>query len=283
MNLIKRIFIAIFFTAGFALFVYAIWYLINYGLQWNMLGVALASSQVLAFLAFLFFSNNARTSTDLLWLNIPILVGSMISFWPFDETANWQLALSTLVLCFGGSLLYTFWYSHFGREKNPDLTPGNVLPDRTIANTEGHIFKTSSLPTKYGLYMFYRGNWCPLCMAQIEELIAEYHILEKMGVSTFLISPQPEKNSASLARKFKVKFNFIADASHEWSKSLNLFHKNGLPGGLEVLGYDADTVLPTVLITDRLGKIIYSDQTNNYRVRPEPSAFINAIENFEDE
>ena len=38
--------------------------------------------------------------------------------------------------------------------------------------------------------------------------------------------------------------------------------------------YPADTVLPTLVVTGPSGKIIYSDQTDNYRVRPEPDIFL---------
>jgi hypothetical protein len=55
---------------------------------------------------------------------------------------------------------------------------------------------------------------------------------------------------------------------------LNIFAKNGLPAGIQVLGYDSDTVMPTVILTDEKGKIIHSDLTSNYRVRPEPADLI---------
>jgi len=35
--------------------------------------------------------------------------------------------------------------------------------------------------------------------------------------------------------------------------------------------------MPTVIITDEGGKILYSDATDNYRVRPEPELFLNVL------
>lgn len=63
-------------------------------------------------------------------------------------------------------------------------------------------------------------------------------------------------------------------------RKLGILHENGLPLGFEVLGYEKDTVLPTLLITDAKGKIIYSDQTDNYRVRLEPDTFLSAVEQY---
>ena len=34
------------------------------------------------------------------------------------------------------------------------------------------------------------------------------------------------------------------------------------------------TVMPTVVVTDANGTIVFSDQTDNYRVRPEPDVFL---------
>lgn len=44
--------------------------------------------------------------------------------------------------------------------------------------------------------------------------------------------------------------------------------------GMEVLGYDSDTVMPTVIMTDATGKILFADLTDNYRLRPEPETFL---------
>ena len=49
---------------------------------------------------------------------------------------------------------------------------------------------------------------------------------------------------------------------------------------MELLGYDPDTVLPTVIITDASGKIIFVDLTDNYRVRPEPETFIQVLKEY---
>ncbi len=43
--------------------------------------------------------------------------------------------------------------------------------------------------------------------------------------------------------------------------------------GLQLLGYESDTVLPTVILTNASGHIFFSDQTDNYRARPEPGDF----------
>jgi hypothetical protein len=47
-----------------------------------------------------------------------------------------------------------------------------------------------------------------------------------------------------------------------------------LPMGMQVLGYDSETVLPTVIITDKGGRILWVHETDNYRIRPEPEVYL---------
>ena len=111
-------------------------------------------------------------------------------------------------------------------------------------------------------------------MAQIKEVAASYQALEKLGVSVFLVSPQPEKHTKALAKKFNVNYHFMIDEGNQAASLLGIDAKHGTPKGMEVLGYDSDTVLPTAILTDQNGHILFTDQTDNYRVRPEPDTFL---------
>ncbi len=114
-------------------------------------------------------------------------------------------------------------------------------------------------------------------MAQIKEIAAQYEELDKLGVNTVFISPQPHKHTKNLANKYKLNFHFLVDHKNKVAKQLGTFAENGIPAGFQVLGYDSDTVMPTVVITDNTGKIIFADLTDNYRVRPEPEVFLEII------
>ena len=92
-------------------------------------------------------------------------------------------------------------------------------------------------------------------MAQIKELSKEYKNLESEGIQTVLISPQPHTHTIKLAKKFDVGFQFLVDKNNAAAKLLNIMSKNGLPAGMQVFGYDSDTVMPTVILTDKKGLI----------------------------
>ena len=42
--------------------------------------------------------------------------------------------------------------------------------------------------------------------------------------------------------------------------------------------YPDDTVMATVIALDEAGKVIFGDETDNYRVRPHPDTFIHVFE-----
>ena len=115
-------------------------------------------------------------------------------------------------------------------------------------------------------------------MAQIQEIADQYKEISERGAKTVLISSQPQRHTKSLAKKFDVPFLFWRDESFEVAKALDIFHKGGTPFGMEILGYDADTIMPTVIITDKNNQIIYLDMTDNYRIRPEPSTFLKILD-----
>ena len=71
-----------------------------------------------------------------------------------------------------------------------------------------------------------------------------------------------------------VNFRFVTDKDNRMAQKLNIDHKYGTPLGMQIFGYKTETVMPTVIIADGSGKIMFVDQTDNYRVRPEPSTFL---------
>ena len=98
-----------------------------------------------------------------------------------------------------------------------------------------------------------------------------------MGADVLLISPQPEDNTRALAQRMKVAFRYLSDPGNQAARTLGIASEFGIPTGLEVLGYDTEAPMPTVIITDTEGRVIWADETDNYRVRPEPGVFLEVL------
>jgi len=216
----------------------------------------------------------ARTSENLLLLLLLSIAGSGLTTWEYfmEGAAGWQ-PLLVAVIGLAVFVIYVFWYSRFGRTASPLLAVGSSLPEFELADIGGSAFKSSQLLGVPAVLLFYRGNWCPLCMAQISEVAGRYQDLQALGVTVVLISPQPEGHSRKLALKHDVPFRYLVDQGNELAESLGIGVSGGVPMGVPG-GYAPDTVLPTVVVTNASGIIVFSDQTDNYRVRPEPDVFI---------
>jgi len=238
------------------------------------LGAAIASLPLLLLMTSLVLRSVSRTSENLPLLIFMALAGVLVAVWEqfFEGTSGWQptsVAVAAALIL----LVYIFWYSRFGRIESMALSVGARLPQFTLADTDRNEFDSKSLLGSPAVLMFYRGNWCPLCMAQIREIADRYQELEAMGIKVVLISPQPEEYSRKLAAQYNLPFEYLIDSDNRLAIELGIAVQNGVPIGMPG-GYSPDTVLPTLVVCNEKGTIVFSDQTDNYRVRPEPDVFL---------
>jgi hypothetical protein len=70
----------------------------------------------------------------------------------------------------------------------------------------------------------------------------------------------------------------MTDSGNKVADALGIVSDFGIPTGFEALGYDTEAPMPTVIITNAEGQVVWADQTDNYRVRPEPSTFIGVLQ-----
>ncbi|MFT4907834.1 MAG: peroxiredoxin [Oleispira sp.] len=249
---------------------------------WLISLVVIAALPFPLFLGNLFLYRTARTSANLNFLYFIPLLGLLFSALGIVisrvEVSQYFLSTVAIMTALAGNLLYVFWYSRFGREQNALLEVGKALPEFSLKDASGNVITSQEIGAQASLIMFYRGNWCPLCMAQIKEVAGQYQELESRGIKIYMVSPQSEGHTKDLAKRFGVDMNFLIDEDSKAASKLQIIAENGLPMGLQALGYDSDTVMPTVIMTNEKGKIIFADLTDNYRVRPEPEDFLKVFD-----
>jgi peroxiredoxin len=241
-------------------------------LSW--LGLSLAARPPLFFFIKAFLASSPRTARHPVEVSVPSALGLAITMavsYRYGEAAgNLHVWAGITVL---GWFTYLRWYSVFSHRNAEALKTGNILPDFRLESLDGHVVSSESFKAKPHLLLFYRGNWCPFCTAQIKELANAYQRLEKLGLSIVLISPQSIKKNQSLADRIEAPMTFLRDRNNLAARQLGILHEWGTPMGLQLLGYQSDTVMPTIVLTNALGEIVFTDQTDNYRVRPEPEVF----------
>jgi len=279
MNLLKSVFISSYMMAIMGIAGYAGWMMYQGGniLAWG--GVMLTVIPILMMLSSLMiFKAAARTSAHFPFINILAGIGFIMSVWAWATDFIDTVALILAAAGWGGFLVYSYWFSTFGgREPSMKLIEGTRLPHFTVRDVNYKLVSSAQLADKPAILLFYRGNWCPLCMAQIKELVARYKEISALGVRVAMIAPQPHRNTVELANKFGVQFDFLTDEGNAAALALGIENRNGTPMGMQMFGYDNDTVLPTVIITGRDGKVIWTHETDNYRIRPEPDVFLDVL------
>lgn len=238
------------------------------------LGAALASVPLPLIVGRLTWMQVARTSDNLPILLFVCATGVMATVWEkfVQGTAGWW-PLAAAFLSAALFVFYTFWYSTFGRRDSAELSVGNKLPAFELPDYRGRLHRSAELIGNPAVLLFYRGNWCPLCMAQISEIAARYREFVDLGINVWLISPQPDEMTRVLAERYEVPFEFLVDRGNRLANELNIAQPDGVPAGV-ARDYPRDTVLPTLVVTGPSGTIVFSDQTDNYRVRPEPDHFL---------
>jgi len=279
LNLLKSVFISGFITWLTVVSLYALTQLARGAeplISW--LGLALSALAPLSFFIKAFVAKTARTPRHPVEYSVLSGLGlgiTMAMSYRYNHAAGlihvW--AAITLVLW----MVYLRWYSVFHGRDAQSLQLGSILPDFRLESLEGHHVSSQSFKARPHLLLFYRGNWCPFCTAQIEELANAYRQLEKSGLSVVLISSQSISKNQALAARFDVPLIFLRDPDNLAAKQLGIFHKWGTPMGMQLLGYNSDTVLPTVILTNSEGQIIHTDQTDNYRLRPDPDFFASIL------
>lgn len=276
MNLLKSLFITLYIAAGLGGFIAGLVMVGNDGWTSPWLGTVLACAGPTFFFSRIMLMPRARTSAR---LRTVIAAGAAGSFLSLTLPGAWSTAAVAIAVGVGliGSLAYVFWYSRFGAPANAALSEGDLLPAFELTE-HGRRFDTAELTVKPALWIFYRGNWCPLCVAQIREIAAQYRELARRGVAVHLVSPQSEANSQQLAKQMDAPMRFLTDDGNRAAAVLGIGIEDGLPAGLQALGYDSDVPRPTVFITAAGGRILHCDMTDNYRVRPEPASFFGVLD-----
>ncbi len=241
------------------------------------LGAAVATASLPVQLVSLLGLRKARTSRN---LTVMTSIASLAAATAIGASALggsvWPAVIGVVGLL--TTQYYARWYTRLDRILQVGLEVGARLPNFVVLDVDGMPVSSESFLGQPTAFVFIRGNWCPLCVAQVRELAADYESLKARGIVVALISPQPLDETRALAERFGVAFRYLTDPDATAAALLGIRHDGGVPPGVTQLGYEADTVFPTVIVIDESGTIVFSDETDDYRVRPEPALFMAALD-----
>ena len=238
------------------------------------LGTVFVALPMLGFFIAMYVVDIARSSRYLpIQLSFSV-IGLLLSLVFYQDNSAVALSVAAAL----GNVLYIFWYTPLNRQDS-HIQINQTLPAFILYDTNGEVLDLRN--NNYQLFLFIRANWCPLCVAQVKELVGQYQQLKSLHCDVYIVSSQSEKDSEKLAKKMNAPIYFAVDKDNKAAKILGIEHIGGTPFGMP--GYAANTALPTAIIVAPNQKVIFADQTDDYRLRPEPETFIQAIHQHKNE
>ncbi len=275
--MVKSIFVVSYLTAATIITVQSATAVFGGNALMADIGVLLTVAPIILFIGYIMlFQNRARTGDRLWSIMVLAFLGAGLSLYAFLVGIGSATHVMTAAAMTALYFLYDFWYSRLDRG-DIGVSVGKPLPAITFTAIDGAKVTSDSLMGSPAILLFFRGNWCPLCMAQVKEIATRYTELKDLGVRVLLVSPQSQRHTGALAKKFGAAMEFMRDENNTAAKTLGLESRFGTPFGMQALGYESDTVLPTVIITDADGIVQWVHATDNYRVRPEPDTFFEVL------
>lgn len=247
---------------------------------WQHLPLLLTLGLPLLFIASLYRQRQRQNaSTATVWsalMALGFIATSLQNLRPFN-----RLAMAYGLLAYVGWLVYQRWYSYLDRQTSSVLAPGSPLPAFMLETPRGHALSSLVFNQQPAIWLFYRGSWSPLCVAQMHDLAAIYRQINQQGVAIILVSGQSQRQTQRLAKRFEVPFTFLRDPDLKAARQLGLYHQNALPLGLQVLGHNSHAYYPTVMISDSQGIIRYLDQSEHDRERPDPQVLLQVLQQMQ--
>ena len=103
------------------------------------------------------------------------------------------------------------------------LKIGDKAPDFTLPNALGkNISLSETLKQGIVVIKFYRGEWCPICNLDLQEVQKRLSEIEVLGATFFAISPQNPDDALTAKEKNKLDYEVLSDADQKVIKAYNL-------------------------------------------------------------
>lgn len=156
------------------------------------------------------------------------------------------------------------------------LRKGEQLPSFSAIHEDGSTVSSSDLLGSPAVILFVRGNWCPFCSRQVEEVTSHYKSLSELGAKLILITPKPLATTRRVAEMFGVEFDFWLDESLHIAESFGIVMSEGVPESQYKM-YGHNTFWPTALVVDKNGVIRYSKLSRLLFDRPDSAALVKEL------
>ncbi|MBV9341232.1 MAG: redoxin domain-containing protein [Acidobacteria bacterium] len=152
----------------------------------------------------------------------------------------------------------------------PTVAIGDVAPDFTAPDSAGRLVRLSSLRGSPVLLKFYRGVWCPYCVGELRQLDRYAQDFAAIGVKLVAVSSDRIDEIKAFERKNAWAITLLADPELIAHRLYNVQQRNFAPKR----GPFRELAVPTTLLLDQEGRVLWFEQSSDFRVRPQADALL---------
>ena len=191
-----------------------------------------------------------------------VLVMATASFFLHPGTAGAAIAtLATLP-----AALFLFGSTHSGLpHQKLNAKIGRMAPDFEATDADGTPFRLSEQGGAPVLLKFFRGVWCPYCVAELDQLDRMADRFARLGVVLVAVSSDHADELARFKARHPWKIRLIPDPELQIHGLYNVQSRNFTPKR----GPFRDIAIPTTVLIGRMGIVLWTSQSIDFRVRPQ--------------
>lgn len=169
------------------------------------------------------------------------------------------------------------------------LPQGARAPQFELPDQEGEPVSSAELLSRGRLVIcFFRGRWCPFCVAQLEAMNAALPRIQGAGAGLVAISPQTARQSFFMRDQHHLRFPLLSDSLNQVARRFGLVYP--IPQeqkqvysrtfvNLPFLNGDSswELPIPATYVLERDGTVVYASAHPDYALRPEPEEIIRLL------
>lgn len=162
------------------------------------------------------------------------------------------------------------------------LKIGDIAPNISLMLSNQRVELVELLKKGPVVLNFFRGNWCPFCLAELKDYQAKFLETTLPLEQFFFISPQKDSYNQLLKNDNDLCLKIVSDEhnkiAHQFGlvfqlqKNIQKIYKE-IGADLSIFNEDDsfELPIPATYIIDSFGKISYAFVEPNYMLRAEPN------------
>ena len=164
--------------------------------------------------------------------------------------------------------------------QQPAMAVGEMAPDFSATKADGTELRLSDLRGSPVLLKFYRGYWCPYCVAELAQLDRFAKDFSTLGVKLVAVSSDRPDELRAFMRKQSWAITLLADPELAAHRLYNVQQRNFTPHNVQQRNFTPrrgpfrDLAIPSTILIDADGRVLLIEQAIDFRVRPQAEVLL---------